>query len=594
MKIKLGIIVLHCLFFSITCFADANKITAQNFRFTILHTNDLHSHFLGNGPDAAFTPQQNDGDPVQGHYARLASVISRERGFKSAFGEPVLLLDSGDFFSGTLFHALAPSGKTTLTPELQFFSDQKYDAVNIGNHEFDAFESGFAHMLRKAYVANLNIPIVSSNIEFDESPSDLKEIFATNSQISRSQIHTLKKDDAELRVGIVGFLGPDAALVSSGTRKNSHFKGFNDAKQKKDTDEFYEHARKVAQELKLKNKAQIIIAMLHGGAPEDKKLLQEVPEIDIIIAGHTHQRETYVYDNRIIAQAGSYGEWLGKLELKIDLPLNSKNSETSQSKKYKVSLINTDVHLKIDDSVESDPSTIKKIAEASIALEPLNVTGDFLPNSPILNLTQDFKKERMHHNKLGQLICDSILKSLNKRLNTPAALYFTSQSLLREGLLRAKNAPTLLQFSDIFRIMSVGFDDDLNPGSPITLFYLTPQDFKKVIQFTDVYSKISAHFMPAFSSNVSYKIHNWGIPFLNRVTDFKLNNLEFEQWPVLIPIATSLYVARYFEKVPRLSYGLLNIVPRDKNGLPLKNLEPAIPEKEAVLLAEEFKRLGTL
>ena len=45
--------------------------------FTLFHTNDLHSHFEGTGPDRYFTPLRGDGDPVQGHYARLDYMIKK-------------------------------------------------------------------------------------------------------------------------------------------------------------------------------------------------------------------------------------------------------------------------------------------------------------------------------------------------------------------------------------------------------------------------------------------------------------------------------------------------------------------------------------
>ena len=94
---------------------------ANEFPFTLFHTNDLHSHFEGTGPDRYFTALRGDGDPVQGHYARLAFMIKKLTDEKKSEKEPYLLMDAGDFFSGTLFHTLAPRKDVGIAPELEFF-----------------------------------------------------------------------------------------------------------------------------------------------------------------------------------------------------------------------------------------------------------------------------------------------------------------------------------------------------------------------------------------------------------------------------------------------------------------------------------------
>src|SRR5262245_10261253 len=114
--------------------------SAAPFPFTVLHTNDLHSHVEGNGPDA-FVGLPEKQSLIRGHYARLTTLISRIRKEKEAVHEPVLLVDGGDFFSGTLFHALSPSASPS-SPELDFFAMNGYDAITVGNHEFDAGIAG--------------------------------------------------------------------------------------------------------------------------------------------------------------------------------------------------------------------------------------------------------------------------------------------------------------------------------------------------------------------------------------------------------------------------------------------------------------------
>ena len=73
---------------------------SKTLDFSILHTNDLHSAVTGTGPDAYFTSAAGDGDPVSGHYARLAHEIKSQREALETQGKEVLLLDGGDFFAG--------------------------------------------------------------------------------------------------------------------------------------------------------------------------------------------------------------------------------------------------------------------------------------------------------------------------------------------------------------------------------------------------------------------------------------------------------------------------------------------------------------
>ena len=72
--------------------------------FTILHTNDMHSAFIGMGPASDYTPFTLNSDATRGGYSRLASLIARRRKSRAGDG-PVLILDAGDYSMGTAFGA---------------------------------------------------------------------------------------------------------------------------------------------------------------------------------------------------------------------------------------------------------------------------------------------------------------------------------------------------------------------------------------------------------------------------------------------------------------------------------------------------------
>jgi len=78
--------------------------------FTILHTNDLHSSFIGMGPAADYTPFTLNDDATRGGYARLAGLIAQRKAARAAQG-PVLILDAGDYSVGTPFAAASREGE---------------------------------------------------------------------------------------------------------------------------------------------------------------------------------------------------------------------------------------------------------------------------------------------------------------------------------------------------------------------------------------------------------------------------------------------------------------------------------------------------
>src|SRR5450755_3071755 len=100
--------------------------------FTILHTNDLHSNFVGMSPEADYTPFSLNDDKTRGGFARLAPLVAARKAAGEAQG-PVLVLDDGDYSNGTAFGAATRETGS----ELQLLFRMGFDATTFGNHEFD-------------------------------------------------------------------------------------------------------------------------------------------------------------------------------------------------------------------------------------------------------------------------------------------------------------------------------------------------------------------------------------------------------------------------------------------------------------------------
>ena len=131
--------------------------------FTILHTNDLHSNFIGMSPELDYTPFSPNDDKTRGGFARLAPLIATRKAAREAQG-PVLLLDDGDYSNGTAFGAATRETGS----ELQLLFRMGFDATTFGNHEFDFGPDGLGTSIAVAAKAGRTPPIVASNVELSK------------------------------------------------------------------------------------------------------------------------------------------------------------------------------------------------------------------------------------------------------------------------------------------------------------------------------------------------------------------------------------------------------------------------------------------
>jgi Calcineurin-like phosphoesterase len=123
--------------------------------FTILHTNDMHSAFIGSGPESDYTPFTLHDDNTRGGYARLAALIARRKEARKNQG-PVLVLDAGDYSMGTAFGAATRE----IGGELQLMSRMGYDATTLGNHDFDFGPDGLGKSIGVAAKAGRVPPVL--------------------------------------------------------------------------------------------------------------------------------------------------------------------------------------------------------------------------------------------------------------------------------------------------------------------------------------------------------------------------------------------------------------------------------------------------
>lgn len=217
---------------------------------TILHTNDFHARvdeYNRNGARCS-EADQTDGMCIGG-YPRLHTMVEAIR----AEEENVLLLDAGDQFQGTLFYNLFKADVITDT-----MNAMGYDAMTIGNHEFDNGPAELARLIDGAA-----FPIVSANLDVTAEP-------ALAGKIAPSTIITRSGE----RFGIVGITTPETENISSPgdnvvfNNPVASLQAAVDALEAQGVDK--------------------IIALTHIGYAEDLELAAAVSGVDVIIGGHSH------------------------------------------------------------------------------------------------------------------------------------------------------------------------------------------------------------------------------------------------------------------------------------------------------------------
>ena len=264
---------------------------AADYTLTILHTNDIHSRVESiNKYDSTCNAEGEAEGKCFGGMARLKTIIDAERAAMA--DQNVIVLDAGDPFQGSLFYTTYKGAA-----EAEFMETIGYDAMAVGNHEFDDGPEGLAD-----FVDAVSFPVVSGNLDLS-SEALLKD---------RVQNHVVLEFGGQ-KIGIVSALAVDTVDTSS-PGDNVVF-----------IDEIAALKADVAalEDMGV-NK---IIALNHVGLNKDKEIAAAVPGIDVIIGGHSHTRmlndgEALAYpqmvDGTPVAQAYAYSKYLGKLTVTFD------------------------------------------------------------------------------------------------------------------------------------------------------------------------------------------------------------------------------------------------------------------------------------
>ncbi|MHC9539658.1 MAG: bifunctional UDP-sugar hydrolase/5'-nucleotidase [Vulcanimicrobiota bacterium] len=238
----------------------------------IVYTGDIHG-YMTQIPDKT--------DSYIGGSIKMTEIIESLR---KEYKNPIVI-DAGDWGQGTLESNLSKGEDMA-----GIFSRGKYDAVAIGNHEFDW---GVKNL--KDIIANAQMPVLSSNI-----------VQKDGNLIDGVKPYIIKTVNG-LDVGIVGLITEDVPKAAI----PSNIEGLKFINM-------VETAERYVKEMK-KQGADFIIAVTHADDKKDEELARKVEGIDVIVGGHSHNltKEPEKVNNTLIVKAGTKGKQIGHLSLKV-------------------------------------------------------------------------------------------------------------------------------------------------------------------------------------------------------------------------------------------------------------------------------------
>ena len=556
--------------------AVAEGCTQETNVTTILFTHDLHSHFL---------PQPTAEGGESGGYARLKTVIDGERAMNPA----ALLVDGGDFSIGSLIQTLY----TTQAAELRTMGAMGYDAVTIGNHEFDHKGTGFAEMLNSAKAAQQAAvelllvdarpledmdaykerfgpvtPVLPMLLEANYAPADDNpdRAFIRSAMEGYGVTDCMTLERGGVTYGLFGLMGVDSdecAPTSGFTRTDA-------AKA----------AKRCVETLKGEG-AEIIVCLSHSGtgdslaSSEDEELAKAVDGIDVIVSGHTHSTlaEPLVVNDTYIVSSGPYCQNLGSLTFSWD------GSGEKRLLDYRL--------IPIDETVAENPEIAGFVEQwkdmvGETYLARYGLTYDEVLTHTDYDLTTPASAVQ-ENNGLGTLVSDAFLWA-DRTLNAAYADSPHTVSVTADGVLRANLPAGDLTAAMAFDVLSMGVGEDGTSGFPLVAVYLTGKELKAAMEVDASVTPI----MPAaqlYMSGAKYAFNTKRM-FFNRIYDTALTDVTFHETGMgnayeiddnaLYRVVTGMYSAQMLGTVKSKSMGLLSLEPKQADGAPVTDFADCI------------------
>ena len=518
----------------------------------VVFLHDTHSHL-----DSFFTVEDGQRTTVGG-FARIKTLIDQAR----EKNPNLLVLDGGDFSMGTLVQTIYDSD----APELRMLGLLGCDVTTLGNHEFDYRSAGLAGALKAAKESGDPIPaMVLCNIDWETMEAEgltedqrlLKDAFE-----GYGMKNYIIVEKGDVRIAVFGIFGVDSlACAPTCVLK------FRDASQA---------AAETVREIRENEDVDMIACVSHAGTSpdesksEDEILAKAVPEIDLIISGHTHTalEEPILQGDTYIVSCGEYGKNLGTLSMR------QKADGRWEIENYALVPVTPDITP--DVSAQEKIDSFMEIVNQSY-LSRFGYTRDqvlvqsniaFSPSSDLYDVHTD-------HN-LGNILADSFIHAVETAEDFDG--HPVDVAIVPSGCVRDSFAAGNITVEDVFNAYSLGIGLDGIAGYPLISIYLTGAELKTGAEIDASVSDL----MPAARLYVSgmHFSFNPDRLILNRVTKCYLvdrdgNPVEIQD-DKLYRVVCDLYSGQMLGAVTDVSYRILSIQPKFADGTPIENIEDAI------------------
>ena len=516
----------------------------------VLFVHDTHSHLK------EFATVEDGESQVLGGFAKIKTLINE----KKAENPDTLILDAGDFSMGTLIQAVYEEEAS----EIRMLGNLGVDATTLGNHEYDYRAKGLANMMNNAVASGDVLPeMVISNVDWDAMKAaglteEQQLLWDAFENYGVKEYVVLEKDG--INIAVTGLFGVDclACVV------NPPLLFENPVEAMKET----------VAEIQANEDVDMIVCVSHSGTWEDEEksedeiLAKEVPELDLIISGHTHTKleEPIQHGDTYIVSAAEYGKYLGSLSM-------------TQKADGRWSMDDYDL-ITVSEDIPDDAATAEKVGQLmdmvdSKYLEQFGYTKDqVLCTNEIDFAPQSDTSEKHTELNLGSIIADSYTYAAEQILGADTV----AMSVAPSGTIRDSYAKGEITTEHVFNSFSLGIGRDEIPGYPLIGIYLTGTELKMAAEIDSSISDLMT--TARLYTDGLYWHYNPNRMILNKATDVFLVNNQEERVELeddkLYLVVTDFYTSQMLGGVTDLSMGLLSIVPKFADGTPVENYEDAI------------------
>lgn len=518
----------------------------------VVFTHDTHSHLN------SFSTVIDGESTEVGGFARIKTVIDEQK----AENPDTLVVDGGDFSMGTLVQTVYEDEAA----ELRMLGAIGCEVTTFGNHEFDYRSSGLAQMLKSAAESGDVLPeLVVCNVDWDAMEAaglndGQQQIQSGFEEYGVKDYVVLQKGD--VNVAVTGVFGVDA-LACAPTCELL----FRDP---------VEAVRETVAEIKANEDVDMIVCVSHSGTWEDESksedeiLAKSVPDLDLIISGHTHTElaEPIVHGDTYIVSTGEYGKKIGKLSM------TQKSDGRWEMTDYKL--------VPILSTITADGATQEKIdgfmeAVDTGYLADFGYTKDevLATNNVQFSTLHDLEYEHTEHN-LGDLMSDAYVYAVENSDDFDGVP--VDVAVVPSGTVRDTYTAGDITVEQVFNSFSLGIGPDGVPGYPLISVYLTGKELRTA---AEIDASVSDYMTTArlYMSGLHFT-YNPNRMILNKVTDVYLTDengsrVELED-DKLYRVVADLYSGQMLSAVTDMSHGLLSLVPKYADGTPIEDFEDVI------------------